>query len=32
MSWKDEIIRILDRVDDERTLRRVWKILYRAWF
>lgn len=31
MDWKSAIVRMLDRVDDERVLRRVWKILYRCW-
>lgn len=31
MLWKEEIIRMLNFVNDERVLRRVWRLLYRAW-
>lgn len=30
-NWKEEIIRILDKVQDTKVLRRVWKILARAY-
>ena len=30
-NWKEEIIRILDKVQDTKVLRRVWKILAGAY-
>lgn len=28
--WKEEIRKLLDHIEDEKVLRRVWKILIRA--
>lgn len=27
IDWKKEIIRLLDKINDQKILRRVWKIL-----
>lgn len=30
MDWKKEIMMLLDKVNDQKVLRRVWKILLAA--
>lgn len=27
INWKEEIMKLLDKVNDQKILRRVWKIL-----
>ena len=30
MNYKEAIIKLLDKVNDEAILKRIWKILYRT--
>lgn len=30
MNYREAIIKLLDKVNDEAILKRIWKILYRA--